>query len=475
MMPTEHDVRHLSVFFDCRRGEGNDMKGYEAFRKVTYEQCSQLLSMASFHGTQLSHLRVSLYLVSHVDIRSYQHPLTALADAAYHPWLSVVERMNSEAVHSPEFPSGTTRSAFVNKMEVVKAAIHNVLRGAPHRHLVLFCSTFVSLTEATHSLADLQAGPLSQQTCCVLPDWAAVRVTAARLHDRLRLYRCPFNPTQLRCALQDVLRPYLLPGLPSARRITLQLGSREVSCRATVLHYADSIRRCCALSDFAPSHVTPSGGYFAGPLVQCCPTECVRHEAVAQGAQAQPCILQLRAVLEADTVDEAMLFGDTWELTWDDDSRGAAADSMTASALDAYTAFHAFRAAFRDDILVFTGDARGIVSSCHLAMRLHHFVAYDCADRTMRLREVVPTELRFVPLMPPPPSGGANGSGGGRTQRDAALQRQFGSLRQQLAAQCRSPEFSLDELLRADVCAVAREVRPDTVRELRLSCSNLLH
>ncbi|KPI87127.1 hypothetical protein ABL78_3780 [Leptomonas seymouri] len=447
------DAKLLSVFFDCRC-DAEDGRGYDTFRHVTHEQCSRLLSMASLHDTRPSLLSVSLHLVFHTHIRTYEPALAAPTEATCHPWLAVIERLNVEAVHSPRFSSSTERSAFVNRMAMVKTAVEGALRGGPRSHLVIFCSTYVSPTQAVQSLADVRTGPLPQQICCILPDWAAVRVTAAYIHERLRLYRCSFNPTLLQCALQDALGPYVLPGIPPAHRVKLQLGNRELSCRATVMHYADSIRRYGYHKNFPSTHVIPAGGGSAG-------AECVRHGAVTLEAEAGPSVLQLRALLQADEVDEAMLYGDTWELTWEGDCGNSAADSATVSSLAAYTNFHTFRTAFRDDVLVFTGDTQGVMSSCHFAMRHHHYVVYDSHDKTMRLRELVPTELRFVPLKPPLPR---VGDCGGRPQEDPAIQRQLSDLRARLVAQSTTADFSLDSLLRAELCTVAKEARHDTVR-----------
>ncbi|CAG9574448.1 conserved hypothetical protein [Leishmania major strain Friedlin] len=448
--------RRVCIFFDCR--VAGDGKGYEELRQTVYAQCSQLLTLSYLHyqrsGTTLS---ATVHLVTHTRVESFATPFCATSTD--HPIDSgaagVISGLRALAAAQPDHSVNACGAAiFGNRMESVLPHVQRALGGSQQRHqLILFCSSYVSHTEATQSLSGLclDASP-HQRLRCILVDWEAVCVTVGELASNVRVYRCSRSARQLQAAMQEILSLFLLPDVRSSRRLGLQLGLQAVPVIATISHYGafldgrDTIGSVVA-TDRASSAAAPMAG---GVMHQRLAETNHRHNranaaSVVERDDRDPwSTLHLRAVLEADNIDESFLMGDTWTLALD--TSAASTSTLTSSSAPSWPCtastvalWHAFCNAFLGDALVFTGEETGIEAHRHAMQRHHHFVAYFMPDRTMRVREIVPPELRFVPLPAFPTREGL------REQKAYTTEMQ--RLREQLVSHCACASFSLDALL----------------------------
>jgi hypothetical protein len=465
-MSANEEIRQLSVVFDCRRFEGNE-EAYAMFRRVTREQCTRLLSLAIFQGVPRNQLLVKLFLLSAAEVRVFEEHLTeegVLAEPNG-SWLSLMEELEKPLCLSYAPLTAAAFSLFADKVEPARQCLEMILSAAPQKHLALLCTVFATLDEVIRSLSSLSVHHLSQEICCVVPDWQAVRASKVQVsHARLRMYRCPYNPAQLQSALQDALSSFVLPGLNTTRRVLLRAGDTTVMCKAMVPHYAEGVRRCCRVDDVASSTAVASGGFFGGNRLQYCPTERMRYEVMTERGEATPCVLQVRSVMTPDCVDETFLMGDTWLLAWDDTEAWNPSPATQAMAGAAYSSFYTFWNTFQTLVVVFEGDNRGLVSPCHVAMQRHFYAAYCCVERTLRLREIVPVELRFEPLTRPLSSRfeGLN------PPEDAALKKELNDVRSRLLAQDHVARFAWADALSASLTELVKHVVTDNTRMLVL-------
>lgn len=449
--------KSLSIFFDCRSGQHTP--AFTAFRDVVGEQCSQILALAALRGTRMADLHVRLFLILQRVVKEcLPPPSTALPDAdsdtPASPWLDVAELLKTNARPRSDAATNTRVFSSANPLAFLEEYILAAQRSSGRSdHLVLFCSAFVEIDQMVRALSEFIYGTGSPRIRCVLAGEQATTISTVVSGDRLLTYRCSFDPLLLQSAVQDALSAFLLPGCQSLRRVQLEVGDERVPCRLVLAHRVAALRRYCLADDVPLTHGALSGRYFAGNSMLTCPTERERPNAVAVAAapsEGSPRVLRLTAVIDASRVDEAMLCGDTWTLLWDDAAPNVAA---------ACTQFRTLLSVFRRDTLVLSGDVHCALSPHHLAMRHHHFVAYACPDNTMRLREIVAVELRSVPLLLPPPVGPASTT-------NAALQRQLTSTRIELVRRSTAAAFSLNDALRADVCALAKEVTVEDTAEV---------
>ncbi|CAM36681.1 conserved hypothetical protein [Leishmania braziliensis MHOM/BR/75/M2904] len=450
--------KRVCLFFDCR--VAGDGRGYEELRRTVHTQCSQLLILSHLHssgsGTTLS---ATVHLVTHTRVEYFATSLCAATtdkpvDSGA---IGVMNGLRALADAQPDHRIHACGAAtFGNRMESVLPHIQRALGDSQQRRqLILFCSSYVSHTEATQSLSGLRLDASSRHWMrCILVDWEAVCVTVGELTSSVRVYRCSLSARQLQAAVQDSLSLFLLPDARSLRRLGLQLGLQTLPVVATVWHYAGlPDKRDTLNSVLRADRAPPAAAPVARGMVHQRLAETTRRHApftavsmVERGGRDTLSILHLRAVLEADKVDESLLLGDTWVLTLDPSAASTFTSTLTSSSespwsWDASTValWHAFCDTFLGDALVLSGEDTGIEACRHAMQSHHHFVAYFMPDRTMRVREIVPPELRFVPLPAPLMRKGL--------QEQRAYQAEMHRLRQQLVSHCASASFSLDALL----------------------------
>ncbi|CBZ27318.1 conserved hypothetical protein [Leishmania mexicana MHOM/GT/2001/U1103] len=453
--------RRICIFFDCR--VAGDGRGYEEFRQTVYAQCRQLLTLSHLHyhrsGTTLS---VTVHLVMHTHVESFATPVCATSTG--HPIDSgaagVISGLRALAAAQPDHSVNARGAAiFGNRMGSVLPHVQRALGDSQQRHqLILFCSSYVSHAEATQSLSGLclYASP-HQRLRCILVDWEAVCVTVGELTSNVRVYRCSRSARQLQAAMQDILSLFLLPDVRPSRRLGLQLGLQAVPVIATIWHYGafldgrDTIGSVL-VTDRALSAAAPLA---SGVMHQRLTETNHRHDrataasVVERGGRDPWSTLHLRAVLEVDDIDESLLMGDTWALSLDTSAASTSALNSSSAPSSPCTVstvalWHAFCNAFLGDALVLTGEETGIEAHRHAMQRHHHFVAYFMPDRTMRVREIVPPELRFVPLPALPTREGL--------REEKAYKAEMQCLREQLVSHCASASFSLDALLSSGWC-----------------------
>ncbi|KAG5478580.1 hypothetical protein LSCM4_04813 [Leishmania orientalis] len=446
----------VCIVFDSR--VGGDGRGYEELRQTVYAQCGQLLTLSRLHSSgDGAALFTTVHIVTHTRVVSYATSFHAQAadKSSESGAVDVMAGLRPLQVAQPDHSVGACgAAAFRNRMEIVMPCIQQTLADSQNRRqLILFCSSYVSHTEATQSLSGLRLDASPHQWLrCILVDWEAVSVTVGELTSNVRVYRCSRSARQLQAAMQDILCPFLMPDLRLSRRLGLKLGVQAVPVIATLWHYGVCLNEGNAIGSVARAGCAPPAAVFEASGTMCqCLTEASRRQtsvtaaAVAEGGDRGDWpLLHLRAILEADKVDESLLYGDTWVLALD--TSAATASTLTSSsapsrpyAASAVALWHAFCDAFFGDALVFIGEETGIEVCRHALQQHHHFVAYFMPDKTMRVREIVPPELRLVPLPAPPTREGLRE----RRAYGAEMQR----LRQQLLSCCASASFSLDALL----------------------------
>ncbi|KAG5504491.1 hypothetical protein JKF63_04943 [Porcisia hertigi] len=446
--------KRVCIFLDCRvLGDG---KGYEDLRQTVYSQCSQLRALSHHHSLgDAPASSVTVHFVRHTRVESgaTSFHVTASDQPTNSAALDVENCLRALAVAQPDHSvDACGMTTFGNRMSPVMPHVQRALdKFQQDSQLILFCSSYVSHSEATQSLSGLclDASP-HQWLRCILVDWEAACVTVGEMSSSVRVYRCSRSTRQLQAALQDGLGSFLLPSVYSSRHLQLQVGLQVVPVAASIWHYGAFLNKCRTISSVpGVSRVLPDlpvtrdmkRRHFADtahchPLISVGP-------AVERSCRDERPTLHLRAVLEADKIDESFLFGDTWVLTLDLStsftSTLSSSSPSKSCAASAASLWHAFFDVFRGDALVFAAEDTGI-EVCNTAMlRHHHFVAYFMPDKTMRVREIVPPELRFVPLPAPPTREGLREQG----VYPPEMQR----LRQQLVSHCASASFSLDALL----------------------------
>ncbi|GET88835.1 hypothetical protein, conserved [Leishmania tarentolae] len=454
----------VCIFFDCR--VAGDGRGYEELRQTVYAQCSQLLTLSDLQcrrsGTKLSAI---VNLVTHTHVESFSTSFCAsTAGKSMRTGAAVViSGLDALAAAPPDHNvNACGASIFGNRMGSVLPHIHRALGGSQHHQLLIFfCSSYASHTEVTQSLSGLCLDPSPNQWLrCILVDWEAVCVTVGELASNVRVYRCSRSVRQLQAAVQESLSSFLLPGVRSTHRLGLQLGSQAVPVIATLWHYGALFEQ----RDTTSSVLVTGRASSAAALV----TSSTMYEPLAEtnhrhdrataasrlerhGRNPWP-TLHLRAVLEPDKIDESFLMGDTWALALD--SSAASTATLASSSVPSWPCttsvvalWHAFCDAFLGDALVLAGEETGIEAHSSVMQRHHHFVAYLMPDRTMRVREIVPPELRVVPLPSFPTREGLRE----QLLYNAEMQR----LREQLVSHCASASFSLDTLLSGGWCSAA--------------------
>lgn len=406
MSSAELEAKRLSIFLDCRR-QNAENDNFLQFREVVYKECTQMLSLAIFHHLLSSQVRVCAYLVSKDRVTRFVDSASA-ADVehrwGHHPAFAMLLNLVGAEGITSEPLDASDASAYANKLTQTVQAMEEAFATGPPEHLVLFCSVFVTPEEAARSLSAFAGGRSTRQLCCLLPGRSAASVTKAAINTVCHLYSAPFSPPQLQSALQDALGPFLLPGVIQTRRVDLQAGDVLISCKATMPHLAKSMRRCCHLNEVAPELFLHRGNCFAGSTLLSCPTESTRHRAQVHYDVPPPCVLTLVGVLRAADVDEMMLFGDTWVLAWDVATSAVEPLTQLITSASTRSHLHTFCQVFKNDVLVFAGGVDALASPCQIAVSRHFYVVYVHPDHTLRLREIVPVELRHVPIAPSLPS-----------------------------------------------------------------------
>ncbi|KAG5478776.1 hypothetical protein LSCM1_06180 [Leishmania martiniquensis] len=446
----------VCIFFDCR--VGGDGRGYEELRQTVYTQCSQMLTLSRLHSSgDRTALSASVHIVTHARVASHATSFQAEAPGESSDFRAadVVAGLRPLQTAQPDHSVGVCGAdTFGNRMEAVMPHIQRALDDSQQRsQLILICSSYVSHTEATQSLSGLRLGASPHQWLrCILVDWAAVCVTVGELTSNTRVYRCSRSMRQLQAAVQDSLCVFLMPDVRPSRRLQLKLGAQAMPVIAALWHYgacldeSDTVRGVARAERASPAALSEVSDMTCRRLEapDCCKSSAAAASVAEWGDRGDGCpTLHLRAILEADQVDESLLFGDTWVLALDTAVTASTLISSSAplwpSAASTVALWYAFFNAFFGDALVLTGEATDMGSRHRALQRRHHFVAYFMPDKTMRVREIVPPELRFVPLPAPPTPEGL------REQRvyESEMQR----LRQQLLSCCASASFSLDALL----------------------------